>query len=65
MVIAHRLSTILRATRVVVLQHGRLIDEGPHAELLRRDGLYRTLWELQFGPDAPEGGRAADRAARA
>ena len=65
LVIAHRFSTIQRADRVVVLRHGQLVDEGPHAELLRRDGLYRTLWELQFGPDAPDGGRAADTAARA
>jgi ATP-binding cassette subfamily B protein len=63
-VIAHRFSTIQRADRVVVLQHGQLVDEGPHAVLLRRDGLYRTLWELQYGPGAP-GGRAADAAARA
>jgi ATP-binding cassette subfamily B protein len=65
MVIAHRFSTIQRADRVVVLQRGQLVDEGPHAALLGRDGLYRTLWELQFGPDAPGGGRAADTAARA
>ena len=65
MVIAHRFSTILRADRVLVFQHGQLLDEGPHAELLRRDGLYRTLWELQFGPDAPGDGRAADAVARA
>jgi ATP-binding cassette subfamily B protein len=58
-VIAHRFSTILRADRVIVLQRGHLVDEGPHAALLARDGLYRTLWELQFGPDA------ADAAARA
>lgn len=65
MVIAHRFSTIQRADRVLVLQRGQLVDEGPHAMLLRRDGLYRTLWELQFGPDAPGDGRAADAAARA
>ena len=63
-VIAHRFSTIQRADRVVVLQHGQLVDEGPHAVLLRRDGLYRTLWELQYGPDAP-GALAADTAAQA
>src|SRR4029453_1363236 len=40
LVIAHRFSTILRADRVLVLQRGALVDEGPHAELLRRDGLY-------------------------
>ncbi len=51
-VIAHRFSTIQRADRVVVLQHGQLVDQGPHAELIRRDGLYRTLWELQFGAAA-------------
>jgi len=65
MVIAHRLSTIQRADRVVVLQHGRVVDEGPHAELIRRDGLYRTLWELQFGSDGLGNARAADTAARA
>jgi ATP-binding cassette subfamily B protein len=65
MVIAHRLSTIQRADRVVVLQRGQLIDEGPHGALLERDGLYRTLWQLQFGPDASGTGQAADTAARA
>jgi ATP-binding cassette subfamily B protein len=65
LVIAHRLSTIQRADRVLVLQHGQLVDDGPHAELLQRDGLYRTLWELQFGQDASRNGRAADAAARA
>jgi ATP-binding cassette, subfamily B, multidrug efflux pump len=65
MVIAHRFSTIQRVDRILVLQHGQLADEGPHVELLRRDGLYRTLWELQFGPDAAGDGRAADAAARA
>jgi ABC-type multidrug transport system fused ATPase/permease subunit len=64
-VIAHRFSTIQRADRVVVLQHGQLVDEGPHDTLLRRDGLYRTFWELQFGPGAPGNGRAADAASRA
>ena len=60
MVIAHRLSTIQRADRVVVLQRGRVADEAPDAELLRRDGLYRTLWELQFGSDGIGSARAAD-----
>jgi ATP-binding cassette subfamily B protein len=64
-VIAHRFSTIQRADRVVVLQHGQLVDEGPHDTLIRRDGLYRTFWELQFGPGAPGNGRAADAASRA
>ena len=64
-VIAHRFSTIQRADRVVVLQKGHLVEEGPHAVLLQRDGLYRTLWELQAGFDASGGGRAADAAALA
>ena len=64
LVIAHRFSTIQRADRVLVLQHGQLVDEGPHTELLRRGGLYRTLWELQLGPDAASGGRVAGATAR-
>jgi ATP-binding cassette, subfamily B, multidrug efflux pump len=59
MVIAHRFSTILRADRVLVLQRGQLVDEGSHAELFQRDGLYRTLWTLQFGSDATGAGAAA------
>jgi ATP-binding cassette subfamily B protein len=58
-VIAHRLSTIQRADRVLVFQHGRLVEEGPHEALRRRGGLYRTLWELQFGPEAAGTGRPA------
>jgi ABC-type multidrug transport system fused ATPase/permease subunit len=64
-VIAHRFSTIQRADRVLVLQKGHLVDDGPHGALLQRDGLYRTLWELQFGSDGLGSGRAADAAARA
>jgi ABC-type multidrug transport system fused ATPase/permease subunit len=64
-VIAHRFSTIFRADRVLVLQRGHLVDEGPHAELLRRGGLYRTLWELQLAPEAADDGRATGAAARA
>jgi len=48
-VIAHRFSTIQRADRVLVLQRGRLREEGPHAVLLRQGGLYAMLYELQFG----------------
>lgn len=46
-VIAHRLSTILAADRIVVLEAGRIVDVGPHAELLQRGGLYRRLYEAQ------------------
>jgi ABC transporter fused permease/ATP-binding protein len=52
MVIAHRLSTVRDADRVVVLEAGRVVEEGSHDELLNRDGLYRRLVERQFA-DAP------------
>ncbi len=49
-VIAHWLSTVLAADVIMVLQEGRLVDHGTHAELLERGGLYRTLYERQFNP---------------
>ena len=48
-IIAHRLSTVRRADRVAVLDGGRLLELGSHAELLAADGLYRRLHHLQFG----------------
>ncbi|NOT32260.1 MAG: ABC transporter ATP-binding protein [Planctomycetes bacterium] len=46
-VVAHRLSTIQRADRIAVLEHGRLVELGRHAELLARNGVYARLWSLQ------------------
>ena len=48
LVIAHRLSTVRRADRIVVLDGGRIVEEGTHRELLTRPGLYRRLHDMQF-----------------
>jgi ATP-binding cassette, subfamily B, bacterial MsbA len=47
-VIAHRLATILRADRIVVLEGGRIVEQGTHSELMQHRGLYCELFELQF-----------------
>ncbi|MBK9362273.1 MAG: ATP-binding cassette domain-containing protein [Rubrivivax sp.] len=48
LVIAHRLATVLRADRIVVLDGGRIVDQGTHAELVARGGLYARLAAMQF-----------------
>jgi ATP-binding cassette subfamily B protein len=52
LVIAHRLATVLRADRIVVMDQGRVVEEGRHAELVAKGGLYARLARLQFNADA-------------
>ena len=51
-VIAHRLSTVRQADSIVVLDHGRVVDQGTHAELLARGGVYAELYRTQFAEGA-------------
>lgn len=60
LVVAHRLSTIRNATRILVLEKGRLVQEGTHEELLKAGGVYRKLYEMQFGASAGARPQAAE-----
>lgn len=55
LVVAHRLTTAARADRVVVLDHGRVVEDGTHAELLERGGRYAELWRTYAGVPAGAG----------
>jgi len=48
LVIAHRLSTILAADKILVMDKGKLVQQGTHQELITQDGLYQTLYETQY-----------------
>ena len=48
LVIAHRLATVQRATTILVIDGGRIVERGTHAELLERDGVYAQLYRTQF-----------------
>jgi len=51
-VIAHRLSTVTQADQVLVIQQGQIAEQGTHAELVAKQGVYANLYALQLGADA-------------
>ena len=56
-VVSHRASVLARADRILVMEEGRVVDRGRHAELLEREGSYRAAWQLQKAQEALEIGR--------
>ncbi len=56
LVIAHRLSTVVDAHRILVMEDGRIVEQGSHAELLRENGRYAEMWRLQQEDKAPAAG---------
>jgi subfamily B ATP-binding cassette protein MsbA len=50
-VIAHRLSTVRKADKIVVMERGKIVQTGTHAELLEKGGIYKKLYELQFAEE--------------
>ena len=60
LVIAHRLATVLKADRILVMQDGRIVEEGTHQGLVARGGVYAELARLQFETGANAFRRAAE-----
>ncbi len=61
-VIAHRLSTIRNASKIVVMNQGRIVQMGNHQELLKEDGVYRRLYVMNFGQEALSDGHGPEEA---
>ena len=47
-IIAHRLSTIISADKIIVIDNGKILEEGTHKELINKNGLYKKIYESQF-----------------
>jgi ATP-binding cassette subfamily B protein len=54
LVIAHRLSTLSRMDRILVFDHGKIVEEGNHSALMEKNGLYARMWNMQVGGFLPE-----------
>ena len=54
-VVAHRLATIQNADKIIVLDHGKKMEEGNHQQLLKRNGMYKELYDIQFVPSDSSG----------
>ena len=53
-VIAHRLSTIVRADKIVVMENGEIKEIGTHSELIAMNGIYKNLYDIQYGESLKE-----------